>query len=239
MRICGLGILMIAVVLSGCNSTSLVDVEGEKWGAKIPEVEVVKVYKKSNAASATSSYRSISAGFARSDMEFVQQIPNGKYANIDGTQIDGPADLDSQASVELSYARHNWHLSRKGCLETYFGAGVGYLAMDYSALVGAQQYKITDTGLGPHGIVGLRCHLSELFSLEGSIALYGWPFARPDISMLEDDRLLLNYTPSRTVRFFVGYRAWSYTFVQDNVITDRSSIGLKFYGPTAGLILQF
>lgn len=239
MRISGLGMIIIASVLSGCNSTSLVDVDGEKWGAEIPELEVVNIYKRSNAASATSSYRSVSAGFARSEMEFAQQIPNGKHANIDGTQIDGPAVLDSQANVELYYARHNWHLSRRGCLETYFGAGVGYLTMDYSALVGVQKYKVTDAALGPHGIVGLRCHLSEWFSLEGSIALYGWPFATPDVTILEDDRLLLNYTPSRAVRFFVGYRAWSYNYVQDNVISDRSAIGLKFYGPTAGLVLQF
>jgi hypothetical protein len=239
MRTSGLGMIIIASVLSGCNSTSLVDVDGEKWGAEIPELEVVKVYKRSNVASATSSYRSISAGFTRSEMEFAQQIPNGKHANIDGTQIDGPAVLDSQASVEFYYARHNWHLSRKGCLETYFGAGVGYLAMDYSALVGVQKYKVADAGSGPHGVVGLRCHLSEWFSLEGSISLYGWPFSAPDITMFEDDRLLLNYTPSDAVRFFIGYRVWSYKYVQEKLTSERSAIGLKFYGPTAGLVLQF
>jgi len=220
-------------LLNGCSSHA-VDINGQDENVSMPEGEVVVSLGSSIPQGPNRRDNTLSIGYSRGVGQFEQDINSSEYVDLRGSQIHGPAMLDSEAELGVGYLRFVRHMFVRESFEWYWGAGLGHSTLKLSVSDGTQTMHDENNATGPHGLVGLAYYFHPMFGFEGNIG--GYYFPSDDPSSLTDLRAQLVFTPAGAVRLYAGYRYWGYRYQPSN---SSSDVLLDFYGPTVGMTLHF
>lgn len=239
MRKCVLPLVLGCSVLTGCSTSAPVAIDGEDNNVSFPEGEITVALGSDRHQYPGQDYVAISAGYTRSEGRFEQSLTNNEFVRLDSGAIYGPATLDNEARLDVTYLRGVYHSFTSESLEWYGGGGLGYLVMDLASTAGNQRIMTSDSRINIHALLGLAYHFTPTFGIEGNISLYPPFFSMSDSSSLLGERVQFFVTPTETLRLFAGYRRWSYSFEQHDPVFDSSDIRFVFSGPTAGVMLRF
>lgn len=239
MRNVVLVLMASCLVLTGCSTSAPVDIDGEDNDARFSEAEIAVRIGDDQDQRVNRGYAAISVGYTHSEGQFNQSLSSGESVRLDSGSIDGPAMLDNEASLDVTYVRVIYHSFMSESFEWYGAGGLGYLDMELTTTSGTQRIKDSDSQLNIHALLGLAYHFTPAFGIEGNISFYPPIFPFSNSASLVGERIQFFVSPTDTLRLFAGYRRWTYSFEDNDSVFARSDVNLDFSGPTAGVTLSF
>jgi hypothetical protein len=226
--------LMPGVLLLGGCSTHMVDIDGEDRHVEMPEGELVVSLGGTPESGPNRRENALAIGYTVASGDFEQELEGNEYVDLQDQQISGPATLDNEAELGVGYVRFMRHMYNGEQFNWYWGAGLGYSNLEFTATDGSDTLSEEDDSLGLHGLVGLRYQFHPLFGIEGNVG--GYYFGGSGDAAIFDIRGQFILTPVDSVKLFAGYRHLGYRYDSDS---SRSDILFDYYGPAAGISLKF
>lgn len=168
---------------------------------------------------------------------YAQTTPSGKLVIINGSQINGPAEV--QGTTDLAY--YSVSYGKDILFKDFFydennsprdlygiwGIGIAQTDLDFTLLHGGNRYRVSDKTTQLFGQVGLRYPITKSFS--GSVTL-GLGIGKNFNSISEYD-LLFNYQLARKMGIIGGFRRVEYNYF----VKNESDINVTFTGPFVGV----
>ncbi len=178
---------------------------------------------------------------------FSQSLSAGISAEIEGYGVTfaGPTVIDTDVRFEIFGMGYKYykHLNEK--FDFIGGFGVGSLSQDFTATDGTQTVDYTRHDIDLMLNLGLGYKLNEWLYLEVETSLdtqfMDTLFPGPGDSYymsLADSYLRLTAVQNSWVRYYLGYRAMNYSYVNPDRHNDPRVMHIDFSGIYAGLSLQ-
>ena len=218
---------VILVLVSGCSSTNVINLEGSDT-TRFSDLRLSFPVTKED------ENKRIKLRLTDASGEFSQDIPEGKIVDFEDFQLEGPDNVKSVADItvaSISYGRvgaalrENFYLSAFAGIsrtnfeidmETESGQSTGVRNKSFEVYIDLGIYHL----LLPYLTGGLEAAFSRNLSLSG-ITEWG---------------IVLKFRPSRHMEIMGGYRWFKY----DYFTTDYDSgIIVELNGPFIGLNLPF
>ena len=218
---------VILVLVSGCSSTNVINLEGSDT-TRFSDLRLSFPVSKEDEG------KRIKLRLTDASGEFSQDIPEGKIVDFENFQLEGPDQVSSVADItvaSISYGRvgaalrENFFLSAFAGIsrtnfeidmETESGQSTGVRNKSFEVYIDLGIYHM----LLPYLTGGLEAAFSRNLSLSG---ITEWGF-------------VLKFRPSRHMEIMGGYRWFKY----DYFTTDYDSgIIVELNGPFIGLNLPF